>query len=88
MSDLVEQTRQYLNETPDGLETEFLNEMISLRTGAIVMGLAKTKGYANKVDQEVNKLKRDASELRRSSSEDALTHIADAIETIGRLFYM
>lgn len=51
MSDLVEQTRQYLNETPGGLETEFLNEMISLRTGAIVMGLAKTKGYANKVDQ-------------------------------------
>ena len=88
MSDLVEQTRQYLNETPDGLETEFLNEMISLRTGAIVMGLAKTKGYANKVDQEVNKLRRDASDLRKSSPEDALSHIADAIETMGKLFYL
>ena len=79
MSDLVEQTRQYLNETPDGLETEFLNEMISLRTGAIVMGLAKTKGYASKVDQEVNKLRRDASDLRKSAPEELLDGVCEGI---------
>ena len=61
---------------------------ITPRTGAIVMGFAKTKGYANKVDQEVNKLRRDASDLRKSSPEDALSHIADAIETMGKLFYL
>jgi len=71
MSDLVEQTRQYLNETPDGLETEFLNEMISLRTGAIVMGLAKTKGgnyqVAKKIalalEKKLMKFTFDSSEL-------------------------
>jgi len=71
MSDLVEQTRQYLNETPDGLETEFLNEMISLRTGAIVMGLAKTKGgnyqvakkIAQALEKKLMKFTFDSSEL-------------------------
>ena len=45
MTDLVESTRQYLNETPDDGEQEILNEFISLRTGLIGAGLAKTKQY-------------------------------------------
>lgn len=88
MTNLVEQTRQYLNETPDDLETEFLNEVVSLRTGAIVVGLGKVKQYANKIDQEVTKLKRDASDLRKSSPEDAPSHIADALDAMGKLFYL
>ena len=43
MTDLVESTRQYINEDPDDGEQEILNEFISLRTGLIGAGLAKTK---------------------------------------------
>ena len=47
MDDLIERTRQHLNEMPDDGEQEVLNEFISLRTGLIGAGLAKTKQYAN-----------------------------------------
>ena len=46
MNDLVELTRQKLNDDPDDVETEVLNEIISLRTGMIGAGLAQTKQYA------------------------------------------
>jgi hypothetical protein len=35
MDDLIERTRQHLDEEPDG-EMEILNEVISLRTGLII----------------------------------------------------
>ena len=68
MTDLVERTRKYLNEEPDDGEQELLNEVISLRTGAIVLGLAKTKQYANQIDGQVRKLKNDATALQKSKT--------------------
>ena len=63
MEDLVEQSRRFLNEQPDEQEYELLNEFISLRTGAIAVGLGKVKQYANKTDQEVRNLKNYANKL-------------------------
>ena len=89
MNDLVEQSRRFLNEQPDEQEYELLNEFISLRTGAIAVGLAKVKQYANKTDTEVRTLKSYANRLHSAKSvEDANKHIADALETIGNLFYL
>ena len=90
MTDLVERTRQHLNEDPEDLEEQqLLNEIISLRTGAIALGLTKTKQYANQIDGQVRTLKGDANQLKRSKTpEDANKVLADALETIGNLFYL
>ena len=88
MSYLVEKTRQYLNETPDSDDIELLNEFIGLRTGAIVVGLGKVKQYASKLDQEIGSLRRDLSDLRKSTPEDAPQKLADALETMGKLFWL
>ena len=89
MNDLVEQSRRFLNEQPDEQEYELLNEFISLRTGAIAVGLTKVKQYANKTDTEVRTLKSYANRLHSAKSvEDANKHIADALEKIGNLFYL
>ena len=90
MSDLVELTRQHLNEEPeDLLEQELLNEIISLRTGVIAGFLAKTKQYANKIDAEVRRLKRDANDIRTSNTpEREQKGLADALNTIADLFYL
>ena len=89
MNDLVEQSRRFLNEQPDDEEYELLNEIISLRTGAIAVGLTKVKQYANKTDTEVRTLKSYANRLNSAKSvEDANKHIADALEKIGNLFYL
>ena len=88
MTDLVEQTKKYLDEERDD-ELEPLNEIISLRTGAIAGFLAKTKQYANKIDGEVRRLVADAGKLKRTDTpEDANKHLADALETIASLFYL
>ena len=86
MKDIVELTRLYLNETPDSDDIELLNEFIGLRTGAIVVGLGKVKQYASKLDQEIGLLRRDLSDLRKSTPEDAPQKLADALETMGKLF--
>lgn len=88
MKDIVELTRLYLNETPDSDDIELLNEFIGLRTGAIVIGLGKVKQYGTKLDQEIGSLRRDLSDLRKSTSEDAPQKLADALETIGKLFWL
>ena len=88
MKDLVELTRLHLNETPDSDDIELLNEFIGLRTGAIVVGLGKVKQYASKLDQEIGSLRRDLSDLRKSTPEDAPQKIADALETMGKLFWL
>ena len=89
MNDLVERSRKFLNEEPDEEEYELLNEVISLRTGAIAVGLTKVKQYANKTDTEVRTLKSYANRLHSAKSvEDANKHIADALEKIGNLFYL
>ena len=89
MNDLVEQSRRFLNKQPDDEEYELLNEFISLRTGAIAVGLTKVKQYANKTDTEVRTLKSYANRLNSAKSvEDANKHIADALEKIGNLFYL
>jgi hypothetical protein len=88
MKDLVELTRLYLNETPDSDDIELLNEFIGLRTGAIVVGLGKVKQYASKLDQEIGSLRRDLSDLRKSTPEDAPQKLADALETMGKLFWL
>jgi len=88
MKDIVELTRLYLNETPDSDDIELLNEFIGLRTGAIVVGLGKVKQYASKLDQEIGSLRRDLSDLRKSSPEDAPQKLADALETMGKLFWL
>ena len=88
MSDLVEKTRKYLNETPENDDIELLNEFIGLRTGAIVVGLGKVKQYASKLDQEIGSLRRDLSDLRKSKPEDAPQKLADALETMGKLFWL
>ena len=89
MDELIERTRQYLNEEPDDGEQDFLTEIISLRTGVIAAGLMKTKQYANQIDQRVRTLKSDADGLRRSKTpEDANKNLADALDTIASLFYL
>ena len=88
MKDLVELTRLHLNETPDSDDIELLNEFIGLRTGAIVVGLGKVKQYASKLDQEIGSLRRDLSNLRKSTPEDAPQKLADALETMGKLFWL
>ena len=88
MKDLVELTRLHLNETPDSDDIELLNEFIELRTGAIVVGLGKVKQYASKLDQEIGSLRRDLSDLRKSTPEDAPQKLADALETMGKLFWL
>ena len=88
MKDIVELTRLYLNETSDSDDIELLNEFIGLRTGAIVVGLGKVKQYASKLDQEIGSLKRDLSDLRKSTPEDAPQKLADALETMGKLFWL
>ena len=89
MNDLVEQSRRFLNEKPDEQEYELLNEFISLRTGAIAVGLGKVKQYANKTDQEVRNLKSYANKLSASKDqENANKQLADALEKIGNLFYL
>lgn len=89
MNDLVEQTRKHLTEQGDDGEQELLTELISLRTGLIAAGLAKTKQYATQTDQQVRNLKGNASSLRKSKTpEDTNKNLADALETIGNLFYL
>ena len=88
MKDIVELTRLYLNETLDSDDIELLNEFIGLRTGAIVVGLGKVKQYASKLDQEIGSLRRDLSDLRKSTPEDAPQKLADALETMGKLFWL
>ena len=89
MNELIERTRQHLNEEPDDGEQELLTEIISLRTGVIAAGLMKTKQYANQIDQRVRTLKSDADGLRRSKTpEDANKNLADALDTIASLFYL
>ena len=90
MTDLIERTRQHLNEEPDDFEEQqLLNEIISLRTGAIALGLAKSKQYANQIDGQVRTLKGDANQLKRSKTpEDANKVLGDALQTIGNLFYL
>ena len=88
MKDIVELTRLYLNETSDSDDIELLNEFIGLRTGAIVVGLGKVKQYASKLDQEIGSLRRDLSDLRKSTPEDAPQKLADALETMGKLFWL
>ena len=88
MKDLVELTRLHLNETPDSDDIELLNEFIGLRTGAIVVGLGKVKQYASKLDQEIGSLRRDLLDLRKSTPEDAPQKLADALETMGKLFWL
>ena len=74
---------------PDDGEQEILNEFISLRTGLIGAGLAKTKQYANQIDGQVRTLKGDAGRLKTSKTpEDANKTLADALGTIGNLFYL
>ena len=87
MNDLVERSRRFLNEQPDEQEYELLNEFISLRTGAIAVGLGKVKQYANKTDQEVRNLKSYANKLSASKDqENANKQLADALERIENLF--
>ena len=90
MNNLVERTRQHLNEEDDDdVETEVLNEIISLRTGLIATYLGKTKQYANQVDTQVRNLKGIGSSLKGAKTpEDANKTIADALGTIGNLFYL
>ena len=88
MKDIVELTRLHLKETPDSDDIELLNEFIGLRTGAIVVGLGKVKQYASKLDQEIGSLRRDLSDLRKSKPEDAPQKLADALETMGKLFWL
>ena len=90
MNELIEKARLHLNEKPEDLEEQtLLNEIISLRTGAIALGLSQTKRYANQIDQQVRSLQGDAGKLKRSKTpENTNDALADALETIGSLFYL
>ena len=90
MNNLVERTRQHLNEEDDDdVETEVLNEIISLRTGLIGAYLGKTKQYANQVDTQVRNLEGVGSSLKSSKTpEETNKYLADALGTIGNLFYL
>ena len=90
MTDLIERTRQHLNEEQEDLEEQqLLYEIISLKTGAIALGLAKSKQYANQIDGQVRTLKGDANQLKRTKTpEDTNKVLGDALGTIGNLFYL
>ena len=88
MKDIVELTRLHLNETPDSDDIELLNEFISLKTGAIALGLGKVKQYANQIDREVTQLKSHAKSIRTSTPEKVSENLADALESIGNLLYL
>ena len=90
MNDLIERTIKHLNEGPEDLEEQtLLKEIISLRTGAIALGLAKSKQYANQIDGQVRNLKGDADKIKRTKTpEDTNKMLGDALGTIGNLFYL
>ena len=89
MNDLVELTRQHLTETPNDQEQELLTELLSLRTGAIALGLAKTKQYANRIDQKVSQLKGNANLIQKTTTpEDTNKELANALTTIADLFFL
>ena len=77
--------------TPDALldeDIELLNEMISLRTGIVATGLAQTKAFANKSDQEVRSLKDNANKISNAKDvASANKSIADAMSNIANLFH-
>ena len=89
MNDMVELTRQHLAETPTDEEQELLTELLSLRTGAIALGLAKTKQYANRIDQKVSQLKGNANLIQKTTTpEDTNKELANALTTIADLFFL
>ena len=90
MNDLIERTIQHLNEDPEDLEEQqLLNEIISLRTGAIALGLSKIKQYASQIDGQVRNLKGDADKIKRTKTQEETDKVlGDALETIGNLFYL
>ena len=90
MNDLIERTIQHLNEEPEDIEEQtLLNEIISLRTGAITLGLSKTRQYASQIDGQVRNLKGDADKIKRTKNpEDTNKVLGDALGTIGNLFYL
>ena len=89
MNDLVELTRQHLTETPNDEEQEFLTELLSLRTGAIALGLAKTKQYANRIDQKVSQLKGNANLIQKTTTPKGTNkELANALTTIADLFFL
>lgn len=90
MTDLVEITRQYLNDEPEDLEEqELLNEIISLRTGVIAGFLAKTKQYANRIDTEVRSTKSDLNAVKREkTAEEKLDKMIDAMEGIANILFL
>ena len=52
-------------------------------------GLARTKQYANQIDGQVRTLKADTGRLKTSKTpQDTNKNIADALGTIGNLFYL
>ena len=90
MNDLIKRTIQHLNEDPEDLEEQqLLNEIISLRTGAIALGLSKIKQYASQIDAQVRNLKGDADKIKRTKTQEETNKVlGDALETIGNLFYL
>lgn len=86
LNDLVELTRQYPTETPDEGEQELLTELLSLRTGAIAIGLAKTKQYANQIDQKVSQLKGNANLITKTSTPEDTN--GEPLTTIADLFFL
>ena len=90
MNDLIERTIQHLNEDPEDIEEQqLLNEIISLRTGAIALGLSKIKQYASQIDGQVRNLKGDADKIKRTKTQEETNKVlGDALETIGNLFYL
>jgi hypothetical protein len=90
MNDLIERTIKHLNEDPEDLEEQqLLNEIISLRTGAIALGLSKTRQYASQIDAQVRNLKGDADKIKRTKNpEDTNKVLGDALGTIANLFYL
>ena len=90
MNELIERTVAHLNEEPEDLEEQkLLNEIISLRTGAITLGLAKTKQFAKQIDTQTRNLKGEADKIKRTKTpEDTNKVLGDALDTIATLFYL
>ncbi len=84
---LIKETTKILNNEVFDEEKTILNE-ISIRTFAIGGLLAKVKQYGDKLDREVNRLRSDANSIKQSKPENLKDKLADAIETIGSLFYL
>ena len=88
MRNLVETSREILTASTPVDELDELNEMLSIRTGAIGGFVLKSNQYAKVINQQSKVLKNTANNLSNSTTpEEERKNISAAFSTIADLFY-